>query len=233
MKLVFIHGAGGGAYSWSKQKDFFGDRADTLSLPGHTEGQGERTMGPYVEWVKRHVESRGYRDVVLVGHSMGGGITQLIALERPAWLRAIVLVGTGSRLRVLPAIFDELKNNYPAYVDNSLTRGAANLTPEDVARRRAWLAQIDPMVIHGDFEACDAFDIMDRVGTVDLPTLIIVGRDDVMTPVKYAEFLHQKIPGSKLVIVENAGHAVPMERGDEVNRAIDEFVKSLEPATAR
>ncbi|HEX2173683.1 MAG TPA: alpha/beta hydrolase, partial [Dehalococcoidia bacterium] len=144
-----------------------------------------------------------------------------------------VLVGTGARLRVLPAIFDELKNNYPAYVDNSLTRGAAYLTPEDIERRRAWLGRIDPMVIHGDFEACDAFDIMDRVGEIRLPTLIIVGRDDVMTPVKYAEFLSQKIPGSRLVIIERAGHAVPMERGDEVNRAIDEFVKTLDPAAAR
>ena len=73
---------------------------------------------------------------------------------------------------------------------------------------------------------------MSATRTVQCP--IIVGRDDVMTPVKYAEFLHQKIRGSRLVIVENAGHAVPMERGDEVNRAIDEFVTSLEqPATAR
>lgn len=233
MKIVFIHGAGGGAYSWYRQQEYFGDLADPVSLPGHPTGRGANRMAPYVEWVKRYIESRGYTDVVLVGHSMGGGITQTIALERLAWLKAVGLVGTGSRLRVLPAIFDELKNNYPAYVEQSITRGAASLAPEDVARRKAWLQQMDPMVIHGDFEACDTFDIMTEVHTIDYPTLIVVGRDDVMTPVKYAEFLHQKIAGSRLVIVEGAGHAVPMEKPDAVNRAIDEFVRSVFPAVAR
>ena len=46
------------------------------------------------------------------------------------------------------------------------------------------------MVIHGDFEACDTFDIMNEIGRITLPTLIIVGRDDEMTPVKYAEYLN-------------------------------------------
>ena len=233
MKLVFIHGAGGGAYSWYRQKEYFGDRADPISLPGHPEGQGEKQIAPYVTWVKDYVQRQGYLDVVLVGHSMGGAITQRIALERPDWLKAIVLVGTGARLRVLPGIFEELKTNYEGYIHNSLTRGAANLSPEDVERRRAWLRQMDPMVIHGDFEACDTFDIMSEVGQITLPTLIIVGRDDVMTPVKYAEYLSQKIPGSRLVIIEGAGHAVPMERPDEVNRAIDEFIQAVLPAQAR
>lgn len=233
MKIVFVHGAGGGEYSWYRQKEYFGDRADTFGLPGHTEGTGENRMAPYVEWVKRRIEEGGYEDVVLVGHSMGGGITQTIALERPNWLRAIVLVGTGARLRVLPAIFEELKTNYPAYIENSVTRGAASLTPEDVQRRRTWLEKMDPMVIHGDFEACDTFDILDRASQIDLPTLIIVGRDDEMTPVKYAEYLHAQIKGSRLVVIEGAGHAVPMEKPDEVNRAIDEFVREVVPASAR
>lgn len=233
MKLVFVHGAGGGAYSWYRQQEYFGDRADTFGLPGHTEGTGEKRVGPYVDWVKNRIRDRGYQDVVLIGHSMGGAITQTIALEKPDWLKAIVLVGTGARLRVLPAIFDELKTNYPAYIENSVRRGAASLPPEDVQRRRAWLEGMDPMVIHGDFEACDTFDAMKDVHKIDLPTLIIVGRDDEMTPVKYSEYLHQQIAGSRLVVIEGAGHAVPMEKPDEVNRAIDEFVREVLPAAAR
>ena len=233
MKLVFVHGAGGGPYSWYRQKDYFGDRADPVALPGHPSGKGENRIAPYVAWLKEYIGRQGYQEVVLVGHSMGGAVTQAIALERPNWLKAIVLVGTGARLRVLPAIFEELKTDYEAYIEHSVTRGAASLTPEDVERRRAWLRQMDPMVIHGDFEACDKFDIMNDVSRITLPTLIIVGRDDQMTPVKYAEYLHQKIAGSRLVIVEGAGHAVPMEKPDEVNRAIDDFVQAVLPASTR
>ena len=54
--------------------------------------------------MREYVESAGLRDVVLNGHSMGGAITLMLALQRPDWLRGIVLTGTGARLRVSPQL---------------------------------------------------------------------------------------------------------------------------------
>jgi pimeloyl-ACP methyl ester carboxylesterase len=60
-----------------------------------------------------------------------------------------------------------------------------------------------------------------------MPTLIIVGTQDVSTPVKYAQYLKNKIAGSELVIIEGATHNVMIGKPDEVNQAIDEFLKVI------
>jgi len=65
---------------------------------------------------------------------------------------------------------------------------------------------------------------MDRAGRITIPTLIVCGEDDILTPVKYSEFLEREIRGSKLVRVPDAGHLLMIEKPEPVNRAIEEFV---------
>ena len=79
-------------------------------------------------------------------------------------------------------------------------------------------------VIYSDFFSCEQFNVMDRLGKITLPTLIICGEDDVLTPIKYSEFLHRELSNSKLVLVPDAGHILMIEKPDAVNRAIEEFV---------
>ena len=81
-----------------------------------------------------------------------------------------------------------------------------------------------PDVTIGDFMACDAFDVMDRVETIRLPALAICGEEDQLTPPKYAEFLAQKIPGARFLLVERAGHFVQLEQPEIVNAGIREFL---------
>ena len=81
-----------------------------------------------------------------------------------------------------------------------------------------------PAVTIGDFTACDGFDVMDRIGQVRLPVLVIVGEDDELTPPKYAEFLARAIPGARLARIPRAGHYVSLEQPDEVNHAIRSFL---------
>ena len=81
-----------------------------------------------------------------------------------------------------------------------------------------------PEVLYGDFLACDRFDIMNQVERIDLPTLILCGNEDEMTPVKYSQFLHQRIKGSRLEILPSAGHMVMMESPVAVNEKIKEFI---------
>jgi len=60
-----------------------------------------------------------------------------------------------------------------------------------------------------------------------VPTLIIAGRDDRFTPLDRSEVLHTGIPGSKLVVIEDAGHTVPAEKPAEFNAAVSEFLAQL------
>ena len=114
--VLFIHGAGGGQYTWSYQKAFFEKRFRPIiiELPGHgaSEGEGEEEIGRYAEHVYSFLKALAVSIVFLVGHSMGGAITQTLALTHPDVIKGIVLVGTGARLKVLPMILDGIKSEF-------------------------------------------------------------------------------------------------------------------------
>jgi pimeloyl-ACP methyl ester carboxylesterase len=78
-----------------------------------------------------------------------------------------------------------------------------------------------------DLLCCDKFDVMDRIHQIKLPTLVLCGSEDQMTPVKYSQYLASKIEGARQVIIEGGTHLVFMEKPDEVNRAIEQFLDSL------
>jgi len=82
-----------------------------------------------------------------------------------------------------------------------------------------------PDVLFGDFTACDQFDVMDQLEKIGAPTLVIVGSDDQLTPVKYAHFLAEHIAIASQLTVEGAGHMVMLERPSEVAKATQEFLK--------
>jgi pimeloyl-ACP methyl ester carboxylesterase len=84
-----------------------------------------------------------------------------------------------------------------------------------------------PEVLYGDFLACNRFDLREEVERIDLPTLVICGREDELTPVSYSEFLHRRIKGAALEIIPDAGHMVMMEAPDPFNRAVRDFVLSI------
>ena len=82
-------------------------------------------------------------------------------------------------------------------------------------------------VIHGDYRACDTFDVIERLSTIKAPTLIISGTADQLTPPKYAAFMAEKIPNARLVSVPEAGHMVMLEAEASVTREVEAFVREL------
>jgi len=225
--IVFIHGAGGNHKVWAYQVKYFRNSI-AINLPGHDGGEGRRSVDEYVEYVRDFLDRNGLRNVVLVGHSMGGAIAQKFALKYSEYLRAIVLVCTGARLRVLPKIFELIRDNYPKAVElianMAVSRNASQTIKSQVAEE---LLKANPKVVYGDFEACDKFDIMDQVSNIRVKTLIICGSDDLLTPVKYSKYLNDKIPGSILKIIEGSGHMVMIEKPEEFNSILNDFIYSL------
>ena len=228
--VVFVHGAAGSHLVWGAQTRALGEttRAVALDLPGHGRSQppGRRTIADYRDVILGLLDALGFDRAVIVGHSMGGGIAQTLALAHPDRIAGLGLVGTGARLRVLPAILDGVLNDFDhtarLVVDHSYAA-----TPDAALRERA-LAEFracPPAVTHGDFAACDAFDLLPRVAELRAPTLVLCGREDQMTPVKYSEYLAAKIPNARLVIVDGAGHSVMLEKPDAVNRALVEWMR--------
>jgi len=225
--LLFIHGAGGNHEIWEYQMKFFSD-AIAIDLPGHGVGVGKRTIDEYVEDVKKFCDERGLKNIVTVGHSMGGAIVQKFALDHPEYLKAIVLVCTGAKLRVTPIILEAIQKNYAQAIE-LITRLAfsSKATSETKEKATEEMRSISPEVTYGDFEACDKFNIMDRLKEIKVPTLIVCGSEDQLTPVKYSEYLKNNIPNSKLEIIADAGHMVMLEKPKEFNRILEKFIKEL------
>ena len=82
-------------------------------------------------------------------------------------------------------------------------------------------------VLYGDFLACDSFNVMDSVNRIRVPTLLICGSEDRMTPRNRSEYLREQIDGAKLHVVEGSGHMVMIERPDEVANLIAEFLDKI------
>ncbi len=230
--VLFIHGAGGGQYSWSFQKGFFEKEFNLviIELSGHgeSEGEGEEEIGKYADHIYAFMRALDLKEVFIVGHSMGGAIAQTLALAHKEMMKGIVLVGTGAKLKVFPIILDGIKNNFEETVRKINQLAFSPKAPADLIEKGVSLMlQHRPEVLYGDFLACDRFNIMDEVKKIALPTLIICGEDDQLTTLKYSEFLHSRIKGSKLQVIPNAGHMVMMESPDTFNERVREFILEL------
>ncbi len=227
--VLFIHGAGGGQYTWSYQKGFLEKQFNPIiiELPGHgeSEGEGEGEIGRYAEHVYAFLKALGLQKVFLIGHSMGGAIVQTLSLTHAEVVKGIVLVGTGARLKVLPVILNGIKNNFEETVRMINQFAYSRKAPSDLIEKGiSIMMQCRPEVLYGDFMACDRFDLINEVEKIILPTLILCGDDDQLTPVKYSQFFHSRIKGSKLEILPNAGHMVMIESPQAFNEKIREFI---------
>jgi pimeloyl-ACP methyl ester carboxylesterase len=159
---------------------------------------------------------------------MGGAIVQTLALTHSEVIKGIVLVGTGARLRVFPVVLNGIKNDFEETVRKITQFTYSRKAPADLIEKGVLdLMKCRPEVLYGDFLACDRFDIMNEVEKIDLPTLILCGEEDELTPVKYSHFLQNRMKGSKLEVLPHAGHMVMMEAAKAFNEKIGGFISTL------
>lgn len=229
--LVFIHGAGGSAQGWQGLLSALGRRWNTiaLDLPGHgqTPGPGRETINDYADWLDQALAELAPGRVILIGHSMGGATAQTYALAHPDRLDGLVLIGTGAALPVNPKILQGIEAAFDKTTDAiigwcfQVDDQALKQTSLDLMR------QAGPETVHGDFAACAAFDLVDKLGRIDVPVLAVTGRDDKMTPPAMAELLALKLPRARAEIVDGAGHMVQVEKAREVIDLIDAFAAEV------
>ena len=232
LTIVLIHGSGGDSEDWRGQLEGLAEVVNVVAveLPGHgsSDPPGERSVEAYAGWVVHLVEALGLEKVMLIGCSLGGAIAKWIALDGKPWLKAIGLVGTGARLRVLPALLEGLRTNVQEAVKlisaYSLSAGADD-SYQNAAKEK--LLRNPTELIHGDLSACDEFYVMNRVSEIAVPTWILVGQDDRMTPVKYSHFLKDRIAGSTMAVIEGACHLAMVEKPEEFNAQLRNFLSRL------
>lgn len=229
--LVFIHGAGGDKTQWEKQKSFFqqhGWGLISLSLPSHGQSSPSEslTLDDYVKTVHEIIINQKLENVTLIGHSMGGAIALQFILQYPgSIIDKLILIGTGAKLKVAPAFFDAIKTDFNRFLQllgklafHKNTIAQIKLDNEEALRRNGGAIFLQ------DFKICDFFDIRSELHKITIQTLIIVGQDDQMTPVKYSTFLHKNVRSSQLAVIHEAGHYVFQEKPLAVNNEIYKFI---------
>jgi len=198
-------------------------------LPSHDKSDKFDTLSLdlYVDVVKQLIAELKYENVILCGHSLGGAVIQSFYFKYPNEVKALILVGTGARLRVNPMILDLTKNNYQEYL-KSLPAGDfyRKTSPRLIEEYVKETSKVGSEVTYNDFNICDNFDTMTKTESINIPSLIVCGKHDHLTPVKYSQFFHQKIKDSELTVVENAGHMVMLEKPKEVNLAVENFLNN-------
>jgi len=230
--LLFIHGAGGNHKVWNMQPHYFESNYNFIAveLPGHGEssGNGEKDISSYTEWIRKIIENLSLRTCSIIGHSMGGAITLDFVLKYHQYLDSIVLVGTGARLRVSSDILDTVKDNFDNAVKLICKFAYSDRVSSDIIELgETEMRKTSPEVLYGDFFACNDFDVLEEIKKIKAPTLIISGSEDRLSFPKYAHFLHENIQGSKLVMIQDAGHMIMIEKPKEFNEEVETFISNL------
>lgn len=229
--ILFVHGSGGSSYTWKEQlaKLDVNYMLIAVDLPSHskTEDFSNLSLDLYVDVLKELVESLNLHKIILGGHSLGGAVIQDFYFKYPDKIIALILCGTGGRLRVSPFILNSLQNNFQeflnAYPAGAFYRKTSKEIYEPLINE---VAKNNPEVTYTDYKICDNFDIMEKVHLINVPCLIICGKNDNLTPPKYSQYFHNKIENSELVLIDKAGHYVMLEKPDVVNQSITYFIEN-------
>ncbi|HEX2697034.1 MAG TPA: alpha/beta hydrolase [Anaerolineales bacterium] len=231
--VILIHGAAGTHLYWPPQvRRLPNQRIFAVDLPGHgkSEGIGHQRIDDYADEIIEFMKALKLNSAILVGHSMGSAIALTSALKIPKQVFALGLVGSGARLLVAPELLRSASD--PSTFLDAVHKMNENSYAADSSERLKELgekrtAEIRPTVLYGDFLACNAFNVMDQLSQISVPTLIVCGSEDRMTPLKNSEFLRDNISGAKLEIVPRAGHMVMLEQPEKTTTILNDFLNSI------
>ncbi len=230
---ILIHGAGGSHLSWPAQvRRIPNQRIFAVDLPAHGKsgGIGHHRIQDYAKHLRDFINVLGLRAAILIGHSMGSAIALSLAVHSPGQVLGLGLLGGGARLRVNPDLLQRASNpstfvdTVRTVVDYSFSLHAGKRLKELAAQR---MAETRPTVLYGDLMACDAFNITNQVAPISVPTLILCGAEDKMTPLSYSESLRDQIRSAGLTVVPNAGHMLMLEQPDLTATYLNEFLTGI------
>jgi len=230
--LVFIHGSSQNRLFWRSQLQSLVDVANTIAidLPGHgtSPGPGNDHVADYAQAVMDFIDEVNIPLPIPCGLSLGGAITLQLLIDHGKCFPAGILMNTGARLKVNPLIFETIQKDFNKFVKSILDMGISEKSDAEAL----WpliqeTSACTPEVALGDYQACNRFDVMDRLPVIQTPVLVLTAADDVLTPAKYGRYMGEKITGAIVHSIEDAGHLSPLEKPDEVNNAIRLFLQQL------
>lgn len=228
---VYVHGSGGNHRLWAQQYSPDGPAhpAVALDLSGHGESEdietepGTETLDAYAADVAAVARETGAD--ALVGNSLGGAVVLRLLLTDLYDPERVVFAGTGAKLAVHERIRSLLEEDYDALVE-FLHEDSRLLSESDqrlVERSAAAMREAGRVVTRRDYLSCHAFDVRDRLGSIQIPALAVVGEHDNLTPPAYHEYLAENVADCDLSIIDEAAHLAMIEQPDAFNATLRTF----------
>lgn len=245
--VMLLHGFPFNRTMWREQVEALSDRYRVITPDlrgfGETSANSSEpaTMREMAEDVAALMDKLDIERLTLGGLSMGGYVAFAFYRRFPLRVRNLILADTRPQSDT-----DEVKENRERQAQQALSEGMEGIADailpklfapatiaerKDVAERlRAMMTGTSPQgaaaALRGMAERPDQTSLLPRILA---PTLIIVGSEDQVTPLKDAQIMRREIRGSRLEEIEGAGHVSNLERPSEFNRALRSFLDSLQP----
>jgi pimeloyl-ACP methyl ester carboxylesterase len=233
--IVFLHGAGLDHTVWALLARAFAHHGHAVlapDFPGHGRSAGAplASIAALAEWTAALIDAAGARAARIVGHSMGSLVALETAARHPAKVTGLGLIATTATMRVSDDLLGAAKADDHAAIDMIAIWGEGyRATLGGSQAPGMWmlggaerlLERARPGAIFADLSACNAYaDALSAAAKVNVPSLVIQGSRDLMTPAKGGKALAAAIPNCRLTLIEGAGHMLMTERPDEVLAAL-------------
>jgi pimeloyl-ACP methyl ester carboxylesterase len=242
--LLLIAGLSGNTLGWAMLLPALAQYFRVIAFDNRGAGRSSTPPGPYTtremaDDAAALLDHLGIERAHVIGLSLGGMIAQELALAHPERVDHLVLYATYARPR--PAIHDPWLRNWVEACERGTTPDQLAtlllpwfLTPAFMAQPDQveaaigeWVADPYPAPAHGvaaQAAACLSHDTLSRLGQVAPPTLVLVGAEDIVTPVSCAQELTEGIPGARLHVLERGGHTPDVEYPEAVAEALLAFL---------
>ncbi len=243
--LFFLHGMGGDLDAWQfviKPLQSQGYSTLAMDLRGHGYSSHPRTPESYniqhaVQDVQDILETEKKPEIILVGHCYGANVALLFTMKNPHMVKKLIVIGAS----YCP----------PPYLKHAMLRKGAAITTSIASLfsfrpKKPWHSPYPPGKHHEDYEwfglmrtlwhnsllsyvqtskQIQNFDILSQLPKIKTPTLVIAGEKDSIYPLPISEKINREIPNSKLEVIKNANHVLPMNNPEEITTLITDYTK--------
>src|SRR5215210_850975 len=230
--LVLLHGLFGALSNFKDLIDYFRPHYKVVvpMLPLFDLDLLHTTVGGLAKFVHRFLEARNYKNIHLLGNSLGGHVGLLYVLKHPERTKSLILTGSSG-------LFENgMGDTYPKRGDYEYIRKKTELTFYDpsmatkelvdevfeITRNRLKVIKIIALA-----KSAIRNNLGEELNSIGQPTLLVWGANDTITPPFVAREFNKLIPNSELHFIDRCGHAPMMERPQEFNVILDNFLKKL------
>jgi 2-hydroxy-6-oxonona-2,4-dienedioate hydrolase len=230
--LLLLHGLFGALSNFKDLIEFFRQRYKVIvpMLPLFDLDILHTSVGGLQKFVYRFVEARNYRNMHVLGNSLGGHVALVYVLKHPERIRSLILTGSSG-------LFENgMGDTYPKRGDYEYIKKKTELTFYDPAIATKELVDEVYEIVNSRIKVIKIIalaksairnNLGEELSQIKKPTLLVWGNNDTITPPFVAREFNKLIPNSELYFIDKCGHAPMMEVPDEFNRILYKFLTKL------